>query len=97
MGVIHVDTDITDVETLQMRYAILKSYCEELEDYIKNLPNLGWRCQLEIRDKDSGIVHVIGTNPHDTLYVKNGIVEYYNLQNGCGTDGTYEFVDKVAP
>ena len=96
MGVIHIDTDITDVEVLQMRYAILKAYCEELESYIKNLPNIGWRCQLGIRDKDTGQVHVIGVNPHDMLYVQNGIVEYYNLQNGCGTNGTYEFVDKEA-
>ena len=96
MGIIKVDTSITDVETLQMRYAILESYCDELENYIKNLNTTGWHCQLEILDTDNGTSHIVGTNVHDVLYVENGVVYYSNLQNGEGSKyGTYKFVEKA--
>jgi hypothetical protein len=49
-----------------------------------------------VRDKDYGIIHRVGDDIHDSLYVQDGMVIYYNLQNGCGTlpdgNGTYEFV-----
>lgn len=49
-----------------------------------------------VRDKDNGRVHRVGESVHDSLYVQDGVVFYYNLQNGCGTlpggNGTYEFV-----
>lgn len=52
---------------------------------------------IKVRDKGKdGYVHIVGTNSHDSLIVCNGQLEYYNLQNGCGTIGDdeygYEFV-----
>lgn len=45
--------------------------------------------------KDSNRVHKIGENHHDTLIVnENGSLDYYNLQNGCGTKNYYSFCDK---
>ena len=49
-----------------------------------------------VRDKFDGRVHRVGDNQHDSLLVRDGVVRYYNLQNGCGTledgSGEYEFV-----
>lgn len=51
--------------------------------------------QLRILDEDTGLDHIIGSNLHDVLYVENGIVRYYNLQDG-GSDGDgYRFVEKM--
>lgn len=50
-----------------------------------------------VRDKFDGRIHRVGDDQHDSLLVRDGVVSYYNLQNGCGTleDGTgeYEFVN----
>lgn len=47
-----------------------------------------------VRDKCSGQVHQLGTDPHDSLEMFNGKVEYINLQCMCGTGGgEYEFVE----
>lgn len=52
---------------------------------------------IYVRDMDNDITHRVGDNQHDSLYVADGVVCYYNLQNGCGTlpkgNGTYEFVE----
>lgn len=52
---------------------------------------------IYVRDKFDGSVHRVGDSKHDSLCVRGGVVEYYNIQNGCGTlpdgAGTYEFVD----
>lgn len=49
-----------------------------------------------VKDKESGYVHKVGTDQHDSLRLLNGKVEYYNLQNGDGTSadglGGYEFI-----
>lgn len=50
--------------------------------------------KIKVRDKADGSVHVVGESGHDMLLVENGVVEYYNLQNGEGTGGDYEFVEK---
>ena len=47
---------------------------------------------IKVRDKDTGRIHIVGTNRHDMLTVKPECIEYYNLQNGCGSDYTYEFL-----
>ena len=51
---------------------------------------------IYVRDKSDGNVHRVGECRHDSLSVFNGVVNYFNLQNGCGTlpdgSGTYEFV-----
>jgi hypothetical protein len=46
-----------------------------------------------VKDNDSGVIHQVGTDRHDSLEMINGRVEYYNLQNGCGTPYTYSFVE----
>lgn len=56
-------------------------------------------CALYVRDNDEECeelaIHRVGEDSHDCLYVKDdGIVRYYNLQNGCGTPGTYSFVPR---
>lgn len=50
---------------------------------------------LYIRDKETGRVHRVGDDSHDQLWVHEGVVRYYNLQNGDGSGegGGYEFVD----
>lgn len=52
---------------------------------------------IKVKDKGLGdYVHIVGTNTHDSLVVYKDHLEYYNLQNGCGTAGNdeygYEFV-----
>ena len=53
---------------------------------------------LDLYLKDNGAngsIHKYGTNPHDSLILKeDGSIEYYNLQNGTGTgcpEEGYEF------
>lgn len=42
--------------------------------------------ELYVRDRNSGKAHRVGDDQHDSICVdKNGIVQYYNLQNGDGT------------
>lgn len=55
---------------------------------------------LFVYDRDSKRVHKVGSDSHDSLYVdSNGVVVYYNLQNGCGTlpdgTGTYVFIETM--
>ena len=78
-----LEKDLT-IELLRRRVNELERYIEGHQKFI----------QLEIYDKDTKTKHIIGTNPHDCLLVQDGKVEYYNLQNGCGTPETYEFVEK---
>jgi len=49
---------------------------------------------IKVRDKLTGREHVVGTDSHDTLFIdkETGGIHYYNLQNGEGTRGDYEFV-----
>ena len=49
--------------------------------------------EVYVMDKIEGGIHKVGTDIHDCLYVDdNGAVRYYNLQNGDGSSGGYEFV-----
>lgn len=55
---------------------------------------------IKVRDKGKdGYIHIVGTNSHDSLIAYDDRLEYYNLQNGCGTAGNdeygYEFVYEV--
>lgn len=51
---------------------------------------------IKVRDKAIGSVHIVGSNSHDSLFVNEHFISYYNLQNGCGSRGDdaygYEFV-----
>lgn len=47
---------------------------------------------IKVKDNaHDGYIHIVGTNSHDSLIVMNGQLEYYNLQNGCGTIGDDEY------
>lgn len=45
-----------------------------------------------VRDKETGYIHIVGTDQHDRLYLDdNGNIQYLNLQNGGTTEGNYEY------
>lgn len=47
-----------------------------------------------VRDNCTGYVHQVGTDPHDSLELWNGVVQYINLQCMEGTmGGGYSFVE----
>ena len=71
---------------------ILKRRIDELNRYIEGHQRF---IQLKIHDDATGLEHIIGTDPHDALYVENGVVYYYNLQCGDGSKlGDFHFVEK---
>lgn len=50
---------------------------------------------LYVIDMESGKIHRVGDNPHDSLSVINGEVRYFNMQNGDGggvNDGGYRIL-----
>lgn len=48
---------------------------------------------IYVRDKQTGYIHIVGTDQHDRLYLDdNGNIQYMNLQNGGTTEEDYEFV-----
>jgi len=48
---------------------------------------------IKVKDKSTNQIHIVGSDSHDQLYInENGTISYYNLQNGEGTGGDYEFV-----
>ena len=48
---------------------------------------------IYVRDYCTKCIHMVGTNEHDRLYLDDdGHIQYFNLQNGCGTPGEYDFV-----
>ena len=47
-----------------------------------------------VKDTSSGRVHQVGTDPHDSLEMFDGVVHYVNMQCMDGTlGGGYEFVE----
>ena len=46
-----------------------------------------------VKDKTNGKIHQVGTDEHDSLMLMDGLVHYYNMQNGTGTVSGYEFVE----
>lgn len=47
-----------------------------------------------VKDNCTGYVHQVGTDPHDSLQLWNGVVHYINLQCMEGTmGGGYSFVE----
>lgn len=56
-------------------------------------PNYLKAILIYVRDKDTGYIHIVGTDKHDRLYLDDsGNIQYLNLQNGGSTEGDYEFV-----
>lgn len=48
---------------------------------------------IYVRDYCTKCIHMVGTNEHDRLYLDDdGYIQYFNLQNGCGTPDEYDFV-----
>lgn len=48
---------------------------------------------IYVRDKQTGYIHIVGTDQHDRLYLDdNGNIQYMNLQNCGTTECDYEFV-----
>lgn len=48
---------------------------------------------IYVKDKQSNIIHMVGTDSHDRLYLDaEGNIQYSNLQNGGGTPDDYSFV-----
>ena len=48
---------------------------------------------IYVKDKETGYIHIVGTDQHDRLYLDDdGNIQYMNLQNGGTTEGDYEFV-----
>lgn len=48
---------------------------------------------LYVKDNTSDIIHMVGTDSHDRLYLdENGNIQYSNLQSGGGTPDDYSFV-----
>ena len=48
---------------------------------------------LWVKDKTSGIIHQVGTDPHDAVEFLDNQVIYYNLQNSGSTLDFYEWVE----
>lgn len=47
-----------------------------------------------VKDNCTGNVHQVGTDPHDSLELWNGVVQYVNMQCMEGTmGGGYSFVE----
>lgn len=48
---------------------------------------------IYVKDKQSNIIHMVGTDSHDRLYLDaEGNIQYSNLQNVGGTPDDYSFV-----
>lgn len=48
---------------------------------------------IYVKEKETGYIHIVGTDQHDRLYLDDdGNIQYMNLQNGLTTEGDYEFV-----
>lgn len=48
---------------------------------------------IYVKDKQSNIIHMVGRDSHDRLYLDaEGNIQYSNLQNGGGTPDDYSFV-----
>lgn len=52
---------------------------------------------LWVKEVDNGIIHQVGTDPHDSIELFDGKPEYVNMQSMVGTlDGEYVWVDPPA-
>lgn len=56
-------------------------------------PNYLKAILIYVKDKETGYIHIVGTDQHDRLYLDDdGNIQYMNLQNGGTTEEDYEFV-----
>lgn len=55
-------------------------------------PNYLKAILIYVKDKETGYIHIVGTDQHDRLYLDDdGNIQYMNLQNGGTTEGNYEY------
>lgn len=55
-------------------------------------PNYLKAILIFVRDKETGYIHIVGTDQHDRLYLdENGNIQYLNLQSGGTTEGNYDY------
>jgi hypothetical protein len=55
-------------------------------------PNYLKAILIYVKDKETGYIHIVGTDQHDRLYLdENGNIQYLNLQNGGTTEGNYDY------
>lgn len=50
---------------------------------------------IKVRDKNTGVCHIVGQDIHDALEIENGAIHYTNIQCMSGTrfdDAGYEFI-----
>ena len=54
---------------------------------------------IKVKDLHSGTVHIVGTDTHDSLILRDNKLCYYNKQNGSGTGfdvfDEYEFISET--
>ena len=56
-------------------------------------PNYLKAILIYVKDKETGYIHIVGTDQHDRLYLDDdGNIQYMNLKNCGTTEGDYEFV-----
>lgn len=56
-------------------------------------PNYLKAILIYVKGKETGYIHIVGTDQHDRLYLDDdGNIQYMNLQNGGTTEEDYEFV-----
>lgn len=67
----------------------------ELYDYVKAMPDeRPHRCDFYVRDKSSGLIHRVGEDTHDGVWVDGlGQLHYHNMQNGDGCSGYSRYDD----
>lgn len=46
---------------------------------------------IVVKDVETGEEHIVGTNSHDVLFLENGKIQYYNLQDGGATPCDFKF------
>lgn len=87
------------IEELETQIALWQSKFKEEEELLSMIFPY-----IKVQDnglKSSKPIHRVGRDYHDSLYInENGLINYYNLQNGEGTMGDYEFVgytDEYSP
>ncbi|MCK6203969.1 YopX family protein [Bacillus infantis] len=53
--------------------------------------------KFRVYDKAHGKTHIVGSDSHDELTCFNGVVQYYNLQNGegSGEHGDYTLMQYI--
>ena len=87
--------DVEEIKNRLLQKGVEKSDIEFLLSVYKEHQEKNNIPALYVIDKVTGKVHRVGDDVHDLLFVDNGVVRYFNLQNseGTGEDCSYEFIE----